>query len=136
MAKINGTIFRVRVEGTVVGSTKTVDFTLEQDDPKTTTDDSAGWEESLAAGGIRRASGSFSGLFDTADTYNGEELFDVIINNSGLLTLEFGFVGGIYYTCEGKLLNVKMSKSTEEAVTLDGSFVSSGAVSKGVSMAS
>lgn len=136
MAKVNGTLFRVRAEGSVIGSTKTCDITIEQDDPKTTTDDSAGWEESLAAGGIRRASGSFSGLLDTADTYNGEELFDVIINNSGLLSVEIGVVGGTYYSFEAKLQNVKMSKSTEEAVTLDGSFVSSGAVTKGVSMAS
>jgi predicted secreted protein len=136
MTKINGTLFRLKVGNYLVGSTTDSEFSLEQDDPKTTNQDGNGWEESLEYGGIRRASGSANGMVDPDNNYNSEEAMDEIINNSALLTAQFGVVGGTYYTCKIKITSIKLSGSTETPVTYSVSWVSSGAVSKATAMTS
>ena len=136
MAKVNGTAFRLKIGSTIVGATNDSEFTLEQDDPKTTTQDSAGWEESLDQGGIRRASGSFNGLLDPDSTYNAEEVLDQLINNSVMPTAQYGVIGGTYYTSKIKIVNAKLSGGTETPVSFSGSWVSSGAVTKGTTMTS
>ena len=136
MAKINGTLFRLKVGSVIVGSTISVDFSLDQDNPLTTNQDSEQWKESLANGGIRSASGSCKGLVDPDNNYNAEELLDVIINNSGLLSCQVGVVGGTYYSFSAKLKNVKQSGTMQEALGLDFSWESSGAVTKNSTMTS
>lgn len=136
MAKINGTLFRLKIGTYLVGSTTDCEFTLEQDDPKTTNQDGNGWEESLDQGGIRRASGSCNGLVDPDNNMNAEELLDYIINNTTMPTAQYGIVGGTYYTSKIKITSVKLSGSTETPYGVSLSWVSSGAVSKATSMTS
>jgi hypothetical protein len=136
MTKVNGTLFRLKIGTYLVGASTDSEFTLEQDDPKTTTQDGNGWEESLDQGGIRRASGSVNGLLDPDANYNAEELLDHIIGNTTMATAQYGVVGGTYYTSKIKITNCKMSGSTENPVGISMSWVSSGAVTKATTMAS
>jgi len=136
MAKINGKLFRVKIGTYLVAATTDAEWTLEQDDPKTTTQDSAGWEESLDQGGIRRASGSVNGLVDPDGNYNAEELHDHIIANTAMVTAQFGYVGSTYYTCKIKITSVKENGSNEAPVGFSFSWVSSGAVTKATTMTS
>ncbi len=136
MAKINGTLFRLKIGSYLVGSTTDCEFSLEQDDPKTTNQDGNGWEESLDQGGIRRASGTANGMVDPDNNMNAEELLDYIIGNTAMPTAQYGVVGGTYYSSKIKITSVKLSGGTETPVGVSISWVSSGAVTKATGLSS
>lgn len=133
---VNGTLFRMKIGNYIVGCTTNVNFNLQQDNPLTTNQDSDQWVESLDSGGIRSASGDCTGLVDTDSNYNAEELLDQIINNSTLPTCQVGVVGGTYYEFKAKITNVKLGGTMQQALGVDFSWASSGAVTKNTTMSS
>jgi hypothetical protein len=69
------------------------------------------------------------------------EIADRIINNSGLATIQVGQqgtgnTGGVYYEFTGLISDVSYDSKNDSVVTVKGSFVSSGVVTKKISTGS
>jgi predicted secreted protein len=141
MGKIDGNLFRIKIGTVNIGATNSVSFTLKKDYQKTTNQDSAGWDELHATAGVRSISGSFDGFYDPDGVLNAEEIADMIIGNTGLVTIQVGQAGvgntnGVYYSFLGVISQVDYSAKNDSPVTFKGNFESSGAVTKAISTGS
>jgi hypothetical protein len=136
MAKVNGSLFRLKIGSYLVAATTDCEFSLNMDNPKTTTQDSGGFEESLDGGGIISASGSINGLVDPDANFSAEELLDLILNRTTMPTAQYGVVGGQGYTSKVKLTNVKLNGANQQPVGVSASWVSSGDIVKLTTMTS
>jgi hypothetical protein len=141
MAKVDGNLFRVKIGTVNIGFTNSVSFQLTKDIQETTNQDSAGWTEYHPTAGKVAVKGSFDGFYDPDGVLNAEEIADRIINNSGLATIQVGQqgtgnTGGVYYEFTGLISDVSYDSKNDSVVTVKGSFVSSGVVTKKISTGS
>lgn len=138
MAKQDANYFRMRIGTTVLGATTSVELNIEKDFQKTTNQDSGGNQEIHPTAGVRRASGSFENFYDPDGVLNAEEIVDLILNNSGLITIDVGMVtvGGIFYRFSGVISNAGFSAKNDGVVTCKGTFRSSGTITKTISTGS
>lgn len=129
MAKINGTLFQLLVDGVAIGSTKTASISISVDLPDITTKDSGGWEEHLAGGGLRGATGSFEGLEDPTDAVNVNELFDLVNTRSDFaFQLTDDTPGSSIWTGTATIDSLEQNYEMEQAVSVSGSFKVNGAL--------
>lgn len=134
MAKINGTevrvFFGVVAEATRVLYATTASITLDQNLFPTTNKDSAGWEEH--GNGMRKWSGTISGLWDTAGTgITPDELKSYIINRTASALLTFATVGTSSTAIAGfkgnaTFQNVTVDGPMEDGVKWSATFVGNG----------
>jgi TP901-1 family phage major tail protein len=125
MAKINGTLYLVDIDGVTVGSTTNASITINQDLPETTTKGSGGWREVLA--GLRSWEGSFEGLYDPTDTYDVKSLADEIVNRSSFtVVFDSSTAGDVDFTGTAYLSNVEFSAEMESPVSFSASFTGDG----------
>lgn len=123
MAKINGTSFLLLLDGTALGSSRTASISFSVEAPDTTTKDSGGWAENLAGGGLRSAEGSFEGLEDATDTYNVNELFDLINTRADFdFQLTDSQAGTDIWTGTATITNLEINYEMEQPVSISGSF--------------
>lgn len=127
MAKVNGTLYLVKSDGTTIGSTTNASLSLSIDLPETTTKGSAGWAEHLQ--GLRSWEGSFEGLYDETDTYGLTELYAEITNRTTFtILIESTTVGNIEFTGTASLSNIEATFEMEQPVGWSASFTGSGAL--------
>jgi len=125
MAKINGTLYLVDIDGVTVGSTTNASITINQDLPEATTKGSGGWREVLA--GLRSWEGSFEGLYDPTDTYDVKSLADEIVNRSSFtIVFDSSTAGDVDFTGTAYLSNVEFSAEMESPVSFSASFTGDG----------
>lgn len=141
MAKIDANFFRIKIGMVNIGATTSVSADLKKDYQKTTNQDSAGWDEYHDTAGVRSMSGSFDMFYDPDGVLNGEEIADMIINNSGLITCQVGQAGigstaGVYYEFQAVLDSVGWSAKNDSVPTCKGNYKSSGPVVKKISTGS
>lgn len=123
MSKINGTLFRVYVDGNKVGSTTSCSISLEVDLPETTTKDSEGWAEHLIGGGLRSATGSFEGFEDPSDQYNVDELFDLLDQRVDFdVQIKTENAGDSIWIGKATISNLELEYEMEQPVTISGEF--------------
>lgn len=75
------------MDGDDIGSTRSCTLTINQATEDITTKDSGYWEEHMAT--LKNANVAFNGLKDPANTYNAEELLDLILDNTNSSTVLF-----------------------------------------------
>lgn len=131
MAKINATKFLVYVDGNAIGSTTNASISINVDLPSTTTKDSAGWEEHLAGGGLRGATGSFEGLEDPTDTVSVTEIFDLIDSRSDFtFQLSTGEAGDDVWQGTATINQLDVDYEMEQPVGVSGGFKLNGALTR------
>lgn len=141
MAKIDGNYFRVMINTVQIGATNSVSFTIDKDFQETTNQDDGGNITYHPTAGKVGITGSFDGFYDPDGTLNGEELVDRLLNNSGFATVQVGQMGtgntnGVYWQFTGLFKGIEISAKNDSVVTLKGSFMSSGAITKKISTGS
>lgn len=141
MAKVDGNLFRVKIGMVPIGGTTSVSYSISKELQETTTQDSSGNTEYHPTAGKIAVKGSFDGFYDPDNVLNGEELVDRILNNSGLATVQVGQQGagntnGVYYEFSALFSDVSIDAKNDSVITLKGSFVSSGTITKKISTGS
>lgn len=117
------------VDGVAIGATKSATLNLNGATIDTTTKDSAGWGEVLP--GKKDWSVDFDGLWDGALTWNAEDAFDTIKNGTLLTVKLSGAVSGdVYFEGSGYMTKLTVTAPVEDAVTISGSFVGTGALAR------
>lgn len=133
MAKINGSKFILHADGSAIGSSTSVSFSITNDLPDTTTKGSGGWAEHLAGGGLRGASGSVDGFEDPIDAYGLDELFSLLSNRSGFdatiidVTAASTLKG---FSFKATISDLEVTYDLEQAVGLSFSFQANGEVTR------
>lgn len=87
--------------------------------------DSGGWKEHLAS--LAEWSGSFEGMFDTADTNGQVALINAWLNRQSV-TLKL-YVDNTHYFTGTAYINLSLEVPVDDAVTISVDFTGSGAVS-------
>jgi len=87
MAKENGSIFFLNIDGNPVGATTSFTWSAAVELPDTTTRDSAGFAEHLPGGGLRTITGSCDGFQDPSLALSTTELYDLISSRSDFTCL-------------------------------------------------
>ena len=141
MSKIDGNLFRVLINGVAIGGTTSCSFQISKDIQETTNQDSAGNIEYHPTAGKKGVTGSADGFYDPDHALNAEELIDLILNNSGLSTIQVGQMGlgntnGTYYQFTGLFSNVSIDSKNDAVPTIKFDWVSSGVVTKKISTGS
>jgi hypothetical protein len=141
MAKIDGNLFRVKLQTVAIGGTTSVSYSISKDLQETTNQDSAGNTDYHATAGKIGVKGSFDGFYDPDHVLNAEELIDRIVNNSGLITVQVGQQGtgnasSVYWEFSALFSDVSIDAKNDAVPTVKGSFVSSGTITKKISTGS
>ena len=129
MAKFNATTLVVKCNGSIVAHTTSATLNINQSLADSTTKDSSGWTENLAA--LRDWSIDVEGLTDYSASFGADELADLILNRA-TVTVEFGtgtatdtkFSG----TCN--LASLTQDAPLEDVASFSGSLTGTGALTK------
>jgi hypothetical protein len=118
MAYINGTSFGLFHNEILLGHSTSASFNLNVDLPKSTTKQSAGFQEVIA--GVKSGTISVSGLIDYSDTFGFEEFSSMVLTrdlNKFVFTQE-AFLG-MTLTGTGYIVNVEAIAEAENVVSYD-----------------
>ena len=122
MAKINGTLLLVYVDGVVIAAQNGVTFNVTQELFDTSTKDDDGW--TTHGNGRRSFDVTIDGLVSTTGI-SANELVDYITDrNDLLLVIEGGFT--YPYVMQADMASVSLTGPSEEALTISGSITGTG----------
>ncbi len=123
MAKENGSIFFLNVDGNPVGATTSFSWSASVDLPDTTTRDSGGFAEHLTGGGLRTITGSCDGFQDPAATVSTTELYALISGRADFTCLIIPEANGTKgFTGEATISDLEITYDMEQPVALSFSF--------------
>jgi len=122
MAKINGTLLLVYVDGVVVAAQNGVTFNVDQELYDESTKDSAGW--AYHGNGRRSFSVDIDGLMSTTGVSAAELVAYITSRTDLLLVIEGGF--SYPYVMQADMASVSLTGPTEEAATITGTITGQG----------
>lgn len=133
MAKLNGQKMLVLVNTTAIGATSSFTLNLTSSNIDVSSKDSNSWTDRIY--GKRDWNVSFDGLFDPSGTFNAEEIFDLLDNQTRVFlqmaTID-GVGGGTKFTGYAVCSGLTISAPNDGATTFSGTFEADGELNKGV----
>lgn len=126
MAKINGTLVLVSVDGDVIGGSTSHTLNINVDLPDATTKDSDGWAENIH--GLRDWSIDIDALHDPDNPALDDTIIGYIIARTEV-DVEFETDGGTTYTGKGKFSTVSKNADMEQPVSYSVTIVGNGELS-------
>lgn len=135
MSAINGKLWVVMDGASVIGATTEASLNIDQDTEETHTKSTADdFKRRMAT--TKDWSVEFSGLFDATETYNLEEIIDLILGSSNTIALKFQpsspATGDILLAGTGIWKNLKIDANNHSPVGVSGSVEGNSALVKTV----
>ena len=134
MAILNGTVWLLRIGGTVLPDQTEGSISINMETRDITTKDSSGYRELLE--GVRSGTISVSGLIDDDNAGGAGGVLFADLDSRTAQTILFGFdgtSGDYHYTCSAFCTSLEVSGGTEDNVTYSATFEISGAITEVVS---
>ena len=126
---INGKLFGVYIDGTLIGLAKSADISLSHEVRDTTTKDDDGWK-TIAEGG-RSWTAKTDNLVSFSATYNYEELFDLVTNRTEVtISFETNVSGDSRMWGRGYISSLDLNAPNQESVSFTASFEGDGVLTK------
>lgn len=133
MAKINGTLLILNVDGSPLAHVSNATLNTSRDLPEANDKDSAPWADHLDEGGLLNWSIDVDGNADWLDTANVEVLFDIISSRTAV-DIVFGPEAAGYTNFTGKAStnDLTFEAPNEETATFSGVMTGKGELTKTV----
>ena len=119
MAKLNGTLFVIEMDGVAIARATAHTMNTEQDLPDASNKDSAGYAEHIR--GQRSGSFDIEGLVDFAATFGYEGLMDMILNRTDAVAkFTTNQTGNLEWTVTVDLSSISLDAPNEDITSWSG----------------